>query len=1824
MMSLPRWKQILFVAVAIVLCCYSAKAQTITGMSPSSGPAGVPVTLTGTNFGASQGSSTVSLNGTSALATSWSDTSIVAIVPSGATSGTFSVTVNGQSAYSSAFTVAALPSSWSDQDIGSVGLSGSATFSNGSFTIGGAGHGIFSYTADGMHFAYQSLSGDGTVVARIVTASNTYAQTGVMVRETLDPGAKSFFVGDYATQIYTVYRATTNGTPNSANAGGTGLPYWVKLVRSGNSFTGYKSLDGVYWNQVGASQTITMAQSVYVGLATSSGSTGVVYTGTIDNFSLNSSASPAPVITSASATTGPIGSQVMISGSNFGASQGSGVVLLNGIPAATSAWSTNSITMTVPNGATSGPLAVSVLPAMNGSNSVEFTVTSTPLPSGWLDQDVGPVGKVGSASYTNGVFTVQAAGSGVNPNCSGSFGADTSFHFVYQALTGDGTIVARMINPTNLYGQAGVMMRETLDDNAKAVFAADYANHVRAYYSLLGGMTVSCYDPQQSNPYPYWVKLQRSGNSFSAFLSPNGYDWTPIGGTYEINMAQTIYVGLAMSSNSPTTLYNGFFDSVSVTSGTVTAPVITGLSTTTGSVGTQVVISGSGFGNSQGSGAVLLNDVPVTINSWGASSISITIPSGATSGGMSVLVGPSMNSSNAVAFTITAQPLLLGWLDTDIGAVGQTGSASYANGVFTVQGAGQYLAGVTDAAHFVYQPMSTSGSITARVTGGTSGAQVFVMMRQTLDANAANAAASGFASSVNNASLTYRSFRGGYELSSSGHGVVLPYWLKLVRDANQFTAYFASDGMNWTSLGTVTLTTGQTAYVGFGVSSSSNVNLKSATFDNVSISLGATLPNPVITGLSPTTGAPGTAVTISGSGFGATQGNSTLSFNGGTATVSSWSDTQIVAIVPDQAYPGPVTVTVGGITALGPTFTVAFTAQLTDSLGNQTTFIASPEGGQWSTTSAQGSGCSSCTIPGTLQKSYDGQGNIASATDAMGYTTIYEHDSSNNLTLQSTQANATTAATSKYTYNSFGEVLTATDPLGFVTSNTYDGKGNLLTVTTPSPSPGIAGSVTTFTYNSLGELLTIKDPVNNVTTLTYNSVGLIATITDAQNNLTTYGYDAHGNRTSVTDALNHVTTFGYDAMDRLTTITYPDNTTTTFGYDYRGRRTSVTDQNGKITTYGFDDADRLTSVTDAANNLTTYGYDTENNLTSITDANSNATTFDYDALRRVIKTTFPSGQIETYGYDANNNLTAKTDRKYQQISYTYDQLNRLVTKTYPDSTTVNYTYDLDSRLTQVSDPTGTYSFTFDNMGRLTGTSTQYAFLSNKTFTTSYTYDKASNRTGFTDPESGSTTYAYDTLNRLTTLTPPSAFTTGSFGFGYDALSRRTQMTRPNGVTTNYTYDNLSRLLSVLHQLSGSTIDGATYTVDNAGNRMSKTDMQTGVTTNYGYDQIYQLLSATQGANTTESYTYDTVGNRLSSLGLSPYNYNTSNELTSTPNATYGYDLNGNAVTKNDSTGITTYAWDFENRLTSVVLPGGAGTVGFKYDPFGHRIQKSFTQNGTTTTTNFVYDGSNLLEEVDQNGSVQARYIQTQSIDEPLAMLRGGATSYYNADALGSVTSLGNGAGTLAQTYTFDSFGKMTASGGSLTNPFRFAGRELDTESNLYFMRARYLDSATGRFISEDPARFPGGIDFYSYVENNAVNLIDPFGFCPWQVHSRPLRGIPGAGRGRLDHFYFFNTQTGQSIGLGPAGNATNGDTLSGSPVSGTWERNEKPGHKEGDVPDWACNCVDKKAKNPGTPPKYCTYSGNADHNPHPPCTNCIGWVQSVLQDCYNQAYGDTR
>jgi RHS repeat-associated protein len=197
----------------------------------------------------------------------------------------------------------------------------------------------------------------------------------------------------------------------------------------------------------------------------------------------------------------------------------------------------------------------------------------------------------------------------------------------------------------------------------------------------------------------------------------------------------------------------------------------------------------------------------------------------------------------------------------------------------------------------------------------------------------------------------------------------------------------------------------------------------------------------------------------------------------------------------------------------------------------------------------------------------------------------------------------------------------------------------------------------------------------------------------------------------------------------------------------------------------------------------------------------------------------------------------------------------------------------------------------------------------------------------------------------------------------------------------------------------------------------------------------------------------------------------------TRTAAYTYDANGNALS--DPSGKS-YSWDFENRMVSAVVSGG--TVNFKYDPLGRRIYKS----SPTFTGFFVYDRDNLLQTMNSSGSEIGGYSGGPWIDETLSELRAGTSRYYQQDGLGSVTSLSNSTGALANTYTFDSFGNLANSTGTLSNPFQYIGREFDMETGLRYFRFRYFDPAIGRFISEDPIGFDGGGNFYRYVQNNPV------------------------------------------------------------------------------------------------------------------------------------------
>jgi RHS repeat-associated protein len=135
----------------------------------------------------------------------------------------------------------------------------------------------------------------------------------------------------------------------------------------------------------------------------------------------------------------------------------------------------------------------------------------------------------------------------------------------------------------------------------------------------------------------------------------------------------------------------------------------------------------------------------------------------------------------------------------------------------------------------------------------------------------------------------------------------------------------------------------------------------------------------------------------------------------------------------------------------------------------------------------------------------------------------------------------------------------------------------------------------------------------------------------------------------------------------------------------------------------------------------------------------------------------------------------------------------------------------------------------------------------------------------------------------------------------------------------------------------------------------------------------------------------------------------------------------------------------------------------------------------------------LIGEYDNGGALIAGYTHGPGIDDVISMKRGGDSHYYFKDALGSITSLSDSSETTLNNYEYDAFGSVFSKTELVVNPYGFTGRVLDNESGLMYYRMRYYDPAIGRFITADPIRFQGGINFYTYCLNDPVNLTDPLG-----------------------------------------------------------------------------------------------------------------------------------
>ena len=724
-----------------------------------------------------------------------------------------------------------------------------------------------------------------------------------------------------------------------------------------------------------------------------------------------------------------------------------------------------------------------------------------------------------------------------------------------------------------------------------------------------------------------------------------------------------------------------------------------------------------------------------------------------------------------------------------------------------------------------------------------------------------------------------------------------------------------------------------------------------------------------------------------------------------------------------------------------------------DSEGRVATLVEGGETWTYSYQPTQKRTIKSDSAGNTWTYEYNDQGGITRRVDPFGSTELYTFDSNLNITEYTDKnGNKTTS-----TYDAMGNVLTITDTLGNTSSYTYEPIFNTLLTLQDA-----AGNVTHFEYDSRGNLTRSINPLGQATVFEYNTKGQLVRETDAAGISTSYAYDSYGNLAQITDSLGQSVNATYNVLGNLL---------------------STTDREGRSGQFSYDNNERLIQTVDALGGVTTDEYDTAGNLTAITLPNGARTTFEYDSLNRRTRVTNSLDQSMTFTYDRRSNVASRTDASGQQIQYAYDTLDRLVLKTKPEET-VTYTYDRFGNLLTVEDDDSSLTFVYDALHHITEARTGVTAGQPAT-TIRFSYDTSGNRKTMTDPMGGVTNYAYDALLRLTSLTDPSGQT---FTLTYDAASRRTHLDRSLGLVTTYSYDMESRPLSVLHQSgAGDLAFNATY--DRVGNRVSVAD-SAGVHS-FSYDPLYRLIVATHpsGSSPAETYTYDAMGNRTASHLSAVYSHDSANRLTADAQFDYTYDANGNLTHKTEraSGQVTVYTYDSENRMIRIDLPNGT-SVTYRYDGLGRRVEK----NVNDQAIRYVYDSQDILVEYSASGVVNARYTHGPGLDEVLAVQRGTTTALFELDTLGSVARVIAGA-TVMTRYDYDSFGRLLSQTGTALAPYAFQGRELDQESGLYYYRARYYDPQVGRFLSEDPIGFAGGINFYQFVGNNPINWLDPLG-----------------------------------------------------------------------------------------------------------------------------------
>jgi len=726
-------------------------------------------------------------------------------------------------------------------------------------------------------------------------------------------------------------------------------------------------------------------------------------------------------------------------------------------------------------------------------------------------------------------------------------------------------------------------------------------------------------------------------------------------------------------------------------------------------------------------------------------------------------------------------------------------------------------------------------------------------------------------------------------------------------------------------------------------------------------------------------------------------------------------------------------------------------------------------------------------------------------------------------------------AVTRFTVNRWGTPTRITDPVGRVTTVTFDANG------LPVKTTSFTGRADTVAYNATGLPVFLRSGSDSAINIHYAAWGQVDSTWGRGRPRTRNFIGPNGRIDSTRVGTSPVSRFTYDSAGRLRSGTDPAGNLTasrvyasTFGnvsrdslangqvsayfYDQYGRDTAIQVTSLPVRRTHFDLVNRPVEIYDGVHGTpTALSYDGSVD-TMVTDVQGQVYRFTYNAIGWLTRRTDPAGQAELYGYSRDGELMRWTNRRGQTVSHAYDALHRDTSATGVNKAVDRWSYSSNGLVVTATSLASSETVYLSVMGRPDSVSTA---LGGQTFWRRYHYTLS----GMLDSMSVSgggipfraRVFAYDTTTWVLKSIRLGPTSTPVTTIARNANLQEASRTLPGGDGVSRQYDALTQLASI----SSGAAYGNSVSREAQYDILGRIKIQSSDTSHkYVYDSLGRLtrdsivqpptgnscsgypppVIGPDGSNCVAGlqwtgvsgvvFSYDSVGNRLDNGGA----YQTGSRITAFAGCSYGTDLDGEVTARTCSAETVNLRWTADARLDTVVV--GGTSVHYWYDASGRLVRKDV--NGTPQRY-YLWNGNDLLAELNggATGAV-AEYSYYPGADRPHAVIVGGQAYYVHSDILGNVVALTDSTQHLVRSYVYDAWGQLV--GGTDALPFNGADRVrwkgalwLGPEVDLYYMRARWYESKTGRFLSEDAVGLAAGINPYIFGGGDPINRADPNG-----------------------------------------------------------------------------------------------------------------------------------